>query len=262
MFKLKKISLSILVVLALVLCSSAYAFADNTTTGTWYPGVAPTDPVPSFNGGIIYSNGDTKILTTSPFNGHNIITEEQVEKMNSPMNNQTVTPNYWDGDYYYEYISNSFTPTSTFSDAYHYNTGHTQAFNAGDLPLTLQYNQGSVITSQWTVTDQVMNTVGLKSEYFSVLSRSFGKTYTTSTTTQSSTQIICSMQIPVGKTGYINAYLPAAYTYGKALYKEYYYNKYTATFISTGNTVYTYEGGYSPLDNSSIYALNFWSYTD
>ncbi|MHB1654389.1 MAG: hypothetical protein ACYCVD_18255 [Desulfitobacteriaceae bacterium] len=259
MYRKRILSIFLAVVLVLSLSTSVFAA---TLTGTWYPGVAPNDPIPAFNGYVTDSNGNTQTLTTSPFNGHNIITKEQLKKSNDNRNKGNITPNdWWSGDYYYEYISNSYTQTSSTDDPYHFNVGHTQAYNGTPSPATLSYQQQQSYTSNWSVTAQVSATAELKTDYLAKLGATFGGSYTSSNTTSSSTSILYSIQVPSMQTGYIYAWLPGGYSYGTAQYTEYYYDIYSGYFFRTGNIVTTNEGGWAPLSNSSVYVLNFTSYT-
>lgn len=93
------------------------------------------DPVPPFSGYITDSNGNIKTLTTSPFNGNNIVTKEQMKKIeakNKDKNKKgTISPNdWWSGDYYYEYIPNSYTQTSYMRDNYKFYVGGTSFYNS------------------------------------------------------------------------------------------------------------------------------------
>lgn len=91
------------------------------------------------------------------------------------------------------------------------------------------------------------------------LGATLGGSYSSSTTTSSSTEVLSSITVPPGKTGYIDAWLPGGYSEGTARYKEYlYYNGY---FFSTGNTVTTNESGWSPISNTSPFVLNMIGYT-
>jgi hypothetical protein len=252
----KIVSILAVMAMALSLCLPAYAADDNVLVGTWSRGEITQDVIPGFAGTKTDSAGNTTALTTSPFTGNNIITQEQIDKAAS-------SNDWWSSDntYYYEYVSGSYSQTSYSSSAYHFAVGQTQAYNGTSSAATLSYSQASSATSSWSVTAQISATAGLKTNYLASLTSTLGLTYASSNTTSTSTSILYSISVPAGKTGYIYAWLPGGYSYGSAQFKEYYYNMYTGTFIATGSTVTSYQGGWSPLSNSSVYVLNFTSTT-
>lgn len=260
----KTVSFFAIMAIALGLCLSSYAAPnDNVLKGTWSRGEITQDPIPTFRGTITDSTGNTTELKASPFNGSNIITNGQIIRNLS--SSSVITPNnWWDGNYtlYYEYIPNSYTEISSMSAPYHYKVGQTQAYNGTSSPATLSYTQASSASTSWSVSTQVSTTAELKTNYFQKLSATLGASYTTTNTTSSSTSILYSISVPAGKTGYIYAWLPGGYSYGTANYKEYLYFSTTGTFAATGKTTATYEGGWSPLSNSSVAVLNFTSSTN
>ncbi|MFF2908400.1 hypothetical protein [Paenibacillus sp. NPDC057934] len=259
---LKK-TISFLAILTISSSLSLSAFAaqqdeENITFGTWSRGEITQDSVPPFSGTITDSSGNTTTLSSSPFNSRNIISNEQIVST-SPGNGLVSTNNWWNGNntLYYEYVNNSFTQTSYSNDPYHFLVGQTQTYNGTSSNSTLAYTQANTVTSTWSVTAQVSSTAELKSNYFTKLNVTLGGSYTTSNTTSSSTTILNSIQASPGKTGYIKAYLPGGYSYGTAKYKEYNYYSSTGSFVATGNTVTTNEGGWAPPSSTSYTVLNF-----
>ncbi|MEX1029745.1 MAG: hypothetical protein WDZ91_06830 [Paenibacillaceae bacterium] len=255
----KTVSFLAIMTISFSLCLSSYAAPkDKVLKGTWSRGEVTQDSIPAFSGTKTDSFGNTTSLNVSPFNNSNIITNGQI--INNPSNSGGVSTNdWWDSPYFYEYISNSYTQTSSSNDPYHYLVGQTQAYNGTSSPATLSYTQASSTTSHWSVTSQVSATADLKTNYLQKLSLTLGGTYTNSNTTTSSTTILYTISVSAGKTGYIFAWLPGGYSYGTAKYKEYLYSTVSGQFYATGTTVTTNEGGWSPTSNSSVTVLNFTS---
>jgi hypothetical protein len=261
---LKK-TLTFLAILTISISLSAPSFAaqaqvdeGNVTLGTWSRGEITEDSVPPFSGTLTDAAGNTTVLSSSPFLKNNIISKSQI--VNTLPENGLVTPlNWWDSSntYYYEYVNNSYSQTSSSNDSYHYPVGQTQTYNGTSNNSTLAYTQAGTVTSSWSVTAQISSTAELKQNYLAKLGVTFGGSYSTSNTTTSSTTILNSIQVSPGKTGYIKAYLPGGYSYGTAKYKEYLYISSVGIFSATGNTVTTSEGGWSPISSSSYSVLNF-----
>ncbi|WP_028551672.1 hypothetical protein [Paenibacillus sp. UNC451MF] len=260
MFK-KTCSLLAISVLTFSLSVPTFAAKDNSPElkGTWSRGEVTQDPIATFKGYKTDEAGNKTVLDVSPFTGNNIISSATAKGMKGA-NGEVGTYNYWDGVYYYEYIPNSYVMDYGFKDDYHYNVGHTQAYNGTGGTAKLSYSQASAVTSQWSVTAQVSSTAEIKANYLQKLGLTFGGSYTSSNTTTSTSTILYQIDVSPGKTGYIDAALPGAYSNGTASYKEYLYFSATGTFTSTGNTVTnSNEGGWSPLANSSTSVLNFTS---
>ncbi|WP_310552125.1 hypothetical protein [Paenibacillus glufosinatiresistens] len=242
-------------VLSCFLCVPSFAANDKPVhelKGIWSRGEITQDPVKPFKGYKTDANGNVTPLDVSPFTGNNIITTTETGGVS--------TNNYWNSNnsLYYEYIPGSYTIDYSSKDSYHYKVGHTQAYNAGTVPAPLNYTQGQQATSTWSVTTQVSGTAELKTNYLTKLGLTLGGSYTYSNATQSSSSIAYTLYVTPGYTGFIDACLPGGYANGTAKYKEYMYSYGTGTFIATGNTVSnSNEGGWSPVSNSSIYALHF-----
>jgi len=248
---------SLLAILALTWSLSVPTFAAKDKTpelkGTWSRGEVTQDPIAPFKGYKTDASGNKTVLDVSPFTGNNIISS-------STADGDVSTYNYWDGVYYYEYIPNSYVMDYGFKDDYHYNVGHTQAYNGTGSTAKLSYQQQNSVTSQWSVTAQVSSTAEIKANYLQKLGLTFGGSYTSQNTTSATSTILYAIDVSPGKTGWIDATLPGAYSNGTASYKEYLYFSATGTFTATGNTVHnSNEGGWSPLANSSTSVLNFKS---
>lgn len=253
-------SLLVISVISSSLCVPLFAAkADevNELKGTWTRGQVTQDTLPPFHGYITDANGNTTPLDVSPFTDSNIIDNVKMIKILGSTPDLVSPMDYWQGSYYYEYVPNSFTSTVSFADPNHYQVGHTQAYNSTGSVGKLSYSQASSVTSSWSVSAQVSATAEIKQAYFQKLTATLGGSYTTSTTTSSSTTIAYQIDVPSGKTGWINAFTPGGYLSGSAKFKEYLYASATGQFISTGNTVTSDQGGWSPKTN--VATLNFTS---
>mgnify|MGYP001384027293 CR=1 FL=1 len=243
------------------ICMSSYASAEsnNGLEGTWSRGEVTQDPIPPFSGYITDSTGKITKLDSSPFTENNIIENGQVPNSSSG-GSEFTTFNWWNNNntLYYEYIPGSYTQTSSSSSMYHYNVGVVSAYNGTTHLEPLTYKQSGTATSTWQVSAQISTTAEIKTNFFQKLSATLGATYTNTVTTSSSNEALTSIDVTPGKTGYIYAFLDGGYSYGTAKYKEYMLNP-VAGLIATGNTVTTNEGGWAPLNNSSVFTLHFSS---
>ncbi|MHB1652430.1 MAG: hypothetical protein ACYCVD_08120 [Desulfitobacteriaceae bacterium] len=224
--------------------SMASTKQDNVTYGTWSRGKETVDPILPLKGFIVSPNG-TKTPLTSPIH---VIDKATLEKANNAKGSKSkVSPNdFWNGSYYYEYISGSYSQDSYNSDPYHYGVGQTQTYNSTIDNQTLTYLQNNGVTSYWSVSTNISTTAELKTEWLNKLAVTLGTIFTSASTTQASTSISTSITVRPGYSGLIQAFLPGGYSGGWAAYKEYYYDSYTGTFIATGNNLDEYESGWAP----------------